>query len=125
LDAKFAQSGFVGPLHCVPLIVKDNFNTADMPTTAGSLSLKGSVPPSDGFQVRRLRDAGAVVLAKSNMAEFAWSPFETVSSILPGYTRNPYALDRVPAGSSGGAGGAVVAAFGAVGVVSRTRRCVP
>ena len=96
LDAKFAQSGFAGPLHCVPLIVKDNFNTADMPTTAGSLSLKGSVPPRDAFQVRKLREAGALVLAKSNMAEFAWSPFETVSSILPGYTRNPYALDRVP-----------------------------
>lgn len=120
LDAKFAQSGFAGPLHCVPLIVKDNFNTADMPTTAGSLSLKGSVPPSDAFQVRRLRDAGAVVLAKSNMAEFAWSPFETVSSILPGYTRNPYALDRVPAGSSGGTAAAIAANFGAVGLGTDT-----
>jgi Asp-tRNA(Asn)/Glu-tRNA(Gln) amidotransferase A subunit family amidase len=115
LDTKFAQSGFVGPLHCVPLIVKDNFNTADMPTTAGSLSLKGSIPASDAFQVRKLREAGALVLAKSNMAEFAWSPFETVSSILPGYTRNPYALDRVPAGSSGGTAAAVAADFGAVG----------
>jgi len=64
----------------VPLIVKDNFNTADMPTTAGSLSLKGSIPASDAFQVRKLREAGALVLAKSNMAEFAWSPFETVSA---------------------------------------------
>jgi amidase len=120
LDAKFAQSGFAGPLHCVPLIVKDNFNTTDMPTTAGSLSLKGSVPPSDAFQVRKLREAGAVVLAKSNMAEFAWSPFETVSSILPGYTRNPYALDRVPAGSSGGTAAAIAADFGAVGLGTDT-----
>ena len=80
----------------MPLIVKDNFNTADMPRTAGSLSLKGSVPPVDAFQVRKLREAGAVILAKSNMPEFAWSPFETVSSILPGYTRNPYALDPRP-----------------------------
>src|SRR5215472_12151847 len=120
LDAKFAQSGMSGPLHCVPLIVKDNFNTADMPTTAGSLSLKGSVPPSDAFQVRRLREAEAVVLAKSNMAEFAWSPFETVGSILPGYTRNPYALDRVPAGSSGGTAAAVAANFGAVGLGTDT-----
>ena len=120
LDAKFAQSGFAGPLHCVPLIVKDNFNTADMPTTAGSLSLKGSVPPSDAFQVRKLREAGALVLAKSNMAEFAWSPFETVSSILPGYTRNPYALDRVPAGSSGGTAAAIAANFGAVGLGTDT-----
>ena len=120
LDAKFAQSGFAGPLHCVPLIVKDNFNTADMPTTAGSLSLKGSVPPRDAFQVRKLREAGALVLAKSNMAEFAWSPFETVSSILPGYTRNPYALDRVPAGSSGGTAAAIAANFGVVGLGTDT-----
>src|SRR5438270_3792552 len=111
---------FCRPLHCVPLIVKDNFNTADMPTTAGSLSLKGSIPASDAFQVRKLREAGAVVLAKSNMAEFAWSPFETVSSILPGYTRNPYALDRVPAGSSGGTAAAIAANFGAVGLGSDT-----
>jgi len=120
LDAKFAQSGFTGPLHCLTLIVKDNFNTADMPTTAGSLSLKGSIPPSDAFQVRRLREAGAVVLAKSNMAEFAWSPFETVGSLLPGYTRNPYALDRVPAGSSGGTAAAVAADFGAAGLGTDT-----
>jgi amidase len=120
LDAKFARSGISGPLSCVPLIVKDNFNTADMPTTAGSLSLKGSIPTSDAFQVRKLREAGALVLAKSNMAEFAWSPFETVSSVLPGYTRNPYALDRVPAGSSGGTAAAVAASFGAVGLGSDT-----
>jgi Asp-tRNA(Asn)/Glu-tRNA(Gln) amidotransferase A subunit family amidase len=120
LDAKFARSGFAGPLHCVPLIVKDNFNTADMPTTAGSLSLKGSIPASDAFQVRKLREAGALVLAKSNMAEFAWSPFETVSSMLPGYTRNPYALDRVPAGSSGGTAAAVAASFGAAGLGTDT-----
>ena len=120
LDTKFARSGMSGPLHCVPLIVKDNFNTADMPTTAGSLSLKGSIPGSDAFQVRKLREAGALVLAKSNMAEFAWSPFETVSSILPGYTRNPYALDRVPAGSSGGTAAAIAANFGAVGLGTDT-----
>jgi Asp-tRNA(Asn)/Glu-tRNA(Gln) amidotransferase A subunit family amidase len=60
------------------------------------------VPASDAFQARKLREAGALVLANANMAEFAWSPFETVGSLLPGYTRNPYALDRVPAGSSGG-----------------------
>jgi Asp-tRNA(Asn)/Glu-tRNA(Gln) amidotransferase A subunit family amidase len=120
LDAKFARSGFAGPLHCVPLIVKDNFNTADMPTTAGSLSLKGSIPASDAFQVRKLREAGALVLAKSNMAEFAWSPFETVGSLLPGYTRNPYALDRVPAGSSGGTAAAIAANFGTVGLGTDT-----
>jgi len=68
LDARFARSGVVGPLHCVPMIVKDNYDTADMPTTAGSLSLKGSIPPRDAFMVRKLREAGAIVLAKSNLA---------------------------------------------------------
>src|SRR5215471_5145415 len=120
LDARLEQSGPAGPLHCVPVIVKDNYDTVDMPTSAGSLSLKGSVPPRDAFQVRKLREAGALMLAKSNMAEFAWSPFETVSSVLPGYTRNPYALDRVPAGSSGGTAAAVAANFGAVGLGTDT-----
>jgi Asp-tRNA(Asn)/Glu-tRNA(Gln) amidotransferase A subunit family amidase len=120
LDARFAQSGLVGPMHCVPVIVKDNFETVDMPTAAGSLSLKDSAPPRDAFIVRRLREAGAVMLAKSNMAEFAWSPMETVNSLLPGHTRNPYALDRVPAGSSGGTAAAVAASFGAVGLGTDT-----
>ena len=120
LDARFARSGPVGPLHCVPMIVKDNYDTADMPTTAGSLSLKGSIPPRDAYMVRKLREAGAIVLAKSNLAEFARSPYETVSSILPGHTRNPYALDRVPAGSSGGTAAAVAASFGAAGLGTDT-----
>ena len=120
LDARFAQSGVVGPLHCVPMIVKDNYDTADMPTTAGSLSLKGSIPPRDAFMVRKLRAAGAIVLAKSNLAEFARSPYETVNSLLPGHTRNPYALDRVPAGSSGGTAAAVAASFGAAGLGTDT-----
>jgi amidase len=120
LDAKFAQSGPAGPLHCVPVIVKDNYDTVDMPTAAGSLSLKGSIPLHDAFQVRKLREAGALMLAKSNMAEFAWSPFETVGSLVPGYTRNPYALDRVTAGSSGGTAAAVAASFGAAGLGTDT-----
>jgi len=70
--------------------------------------------------VRKLREAGAIVLAKSNMAEFAWSPFETVGSLLPGYTKNPYDLNRVPAGSSGGTAAAVAANFGKVGLVTDT-----
>jgi amidase len=120
LDARFAQSGVVGPLHCVPMIVKDNYDTADMPTTAGSLSLRESIPPRDAFMVRKLREAGAIILAKSNLAEFARSPYETVNSLLPGHTRNPYALDRVPAGSSGGTAAAVAASFGAVGLGTDT-----
>ena len=96
LDAQFAQTGTDRP-RCIASrsIVKDNYDTTDMPTSAGSLSLKGSIPDRDAFLVRKLREAGAIMLAKSNMAEFAWSPFETVGSLLPGYTRNPYALDRV------------------------------
>src|SRR5437762_705258 len=120
LDARFALSGPVGPLHCVPLIVKDNYETRDMPTSAGSLSLKGVMSKTDAFQITKLREAGAIMLAKSNMAEFAFDPMETVNSLLPGYTRNPYALDRVTAGSSGGTAAAVAANFGAVGLGTDT-----
>jgi Asp-tRNA(Asn)/Glu-tRNA(Gln) amidotransferase A subunit family amidase len=120
LDARFANSGFVGPLHCVPMIIKDNYDVVGFATTAGSLSLKDSMPLRDAFQIRKLREAGALILAKSNMAEFATSPFETIGSLLPGYTRNPYALDRVPAGSSGGTAAAVAASFGAAGLGTDT-----
>jgi Asp-tRNA(Asn)/Glu-tRNA(Gln) amidotransferase A subunit family amidase len=120
LDRRYAQSGPVGPLHCVPTIVKDNFETIGLQSAAGSLSLRGFVSNKDAFQVKRIKDAGALVLAKSNMAEFAFSPYETVNSILPGYTRNPYALDRVTAGSSGGTAAAVAANLGAVGLGSDT-----
>jgi len=120
LDARFRREGLTGPLHCIPVIVKDNFETVDLPTTAGSLSLQGFVSNKDAFLVRRIRDAGAIVLAKSNMAEFAFSPYETVNSILPGYTRNPYATDRVTAGSSGGTAAAVAANLGEVGLGTDT-----
>ena len=120
LDARFQRGGLTGPLHCIPMIVKDNFETVDLPTTAGSLSLQGFVSTRDAFMVRRIRDAGAIVLAKSNMAEFAFSPYETVNSILPGYTKNPYALDRVTAGSSGGTAAAVAANLGEVGLGTDT-----
>ena len=120
LDRRFAQSGLTGPLHCVPAIVKDNFETIGLQSADGSLSLKGFVSNKDAFLVKRIKDAGAIVLAKSNMAEFAFSPYETVNSMLPGYTHNPYALDRVTAGSSGGTAAAVAANFGAIGLGSDT-----
>jgi Asp-tRNA(Asn)/Glu-tRNA(Gln) amidotransferase A subunit family amidase len=121
LDTRFARERqLVGPLHCVPMIVKDNFETRDLPTTAGSLAFEGFRPDRDAFQVRRIREAGAIVLAKSNMAELAFSPYETVSSILPGYTKNPYALDRVTAGSSGGTAAAVASSMGAAGLGTDT-----
>jgi Asp-tRNA(Asn)/Glu-tRNA(Gln) amidotransferase A subunit family amidase len=120
LDAVARSGRALGALHCIPMIVKDNMQTHDLPTNAGSLSFQGWVPRKDAFQVRRVREAGAVVLAKSNMAEFAFSPYETVSSVLPGYSKNPYALDRVTAGSSGGTAASITASFGAVGLGTDT-----
>jgi amidase len=120
LDRRFRQSGPVGPMHCVPVLVKDNYETIDMPTTAGSLSLKGMMTGADAFVVKRLRDAGAVMIAKSNMAEFAFSPVETVNSIIPGYTRNPYDTSRVTAGSSGGSAAGAAANFAAIALASDT-----
>jgi Asp-tRNA(Asn)/Glu-tRNA(Gln) amidotransferase A subunit family amidase len=121
LDAALARTGrLTGPLHGIPFIVKDNYDTHDMPTTAGSASLAGSRPADDAFPVRRIRQAGAIVLAKSNLAEFAFTPFETVGSMLPGHTFNPYALNRVPAGSSGGTAAAVAANLGLVGLGTDT-----
>ena len=120
LDRRYRAGGFVGPLHCIPMIVKDNMQATGMPTTAGSLSFEGWMPKKDAFEVRRIREAGAIVLAKSNMAEFAFSPYETVSSILPGYTKNPYKLDRVTAGSSGGTAAGVASSFGTLGLGTDT-----
>jgi amidase len=120
LDRRFRQSGPVGSMHCVPVLVKDNYETIDMPTTAGSLSLKEMMTGRDAFVVKRLREAGAVMIAKSNMAEFAFSPVETVNSILPGYTRNPYDMSRVTAGSSGGSAAGTAANFATLGLASDT-----
>jgi len=119
LDEEFKRTGKLGPLHGIPTIVKDNYDTKDLQTTGGSLALKGSTPPDDAYQVRELRETGAIVLAKSNMAEWAFNPYVTVSSIA-GITRNPYDLERVPAGSSGGTAAAVAANLGAVGLGTDT-----
>lgn len=120
LDRRYAARGAVGPLHCIPLIVKDNFETVGLQTTGGSLALEGWTPLQDATMVKQVKDAGAIVLAKSNLAEWAFTPYETVSSILPGYTKNPYALDRVTAGSSGGTAAAVAAGFGTLGLGTDT-----
>ena len=119
LDARFRRSGLTGPLHCVPAIVKDNYETIGLQSADGSLALQGFVSDKDAYLVQRIKAAGAIVLAKSNMAEFAFSPLETVNSIL-GTTKNPYALDRVLAGSSGGTAAAVAANFGLIGLGSDT-----
>jgi len=120
MDRRFAQAGLSGPLHCVPMIVKDNFETKGLQTSNGALVFAGYQPKEDASLVARVKAAGAIVLAKSNMAEWAFSPVETISSILPGYTKNPYALDRSTAGSSGGTAASIAASFGLVGFGSDT-----
>lgn len=112
----------VGSLHCVPVILKDNYNTADMPTTGSSSSLEGMQPSEDAFSVARMREAGALILAKSNLQEFAMGG-NTVSS-LGGQTLNPYDLGRTPGGSSGGTGAAIAANFGMIGTGSDTGQSI-
>ena len=118
LDGKLSRSGLVGPLHGIPILLKDNIDTADLPTTAGSVCLAKHQPQQDAFLVKRLKAAGAIVLAKVNLHEFAvWG--ETVSS-LKGQTLNPYDLTRTPGGSSGGTGAGVAAGFGVAGIGTDT-----
>jgi amidase len=102
LDRKLQQSGSLsGPLHGIPVLIKDNLDTFDMPTTAGVLGLAQSVPPDDAFVVQRLRDAGAIILGKTNLMELGVSQTESRSS-LGGSTANPYDRTRSSLGSSGG-----------------------
>jgi amidase len=117
LDAERKSKGPRSPLHGIPVALKDNFDTADLPTTGGSVLLEGSVPPDDAFVVRKLREAGAIVLAKVNMSEFASG---AALSSLGGQTLNPHDLTRTPSGSSGGTGAAVAAAFAVFGLGTDT-----
>jgi amidase len=118
LDRERASKGPRGPLHGIPVIVKDNYNTADMQTTAGTMALLGFVPKTDAFQVRKLREAGAVIVGKSNLHELA-SGITTVGSAF-GQTLNPYDPSRNPGGSSGGTGAAIAASLAAAGMGSDT-----
>ena len=118
LDDERREGEIRGPLHGIPVILKDNFDTADMPTTGGSIALAGFIPPDDGYQVRKLREAGAVFVGKSNLHELARG-ITTISS-LGGQTLNPYDPERNPGGSSGGTGAAIAASFAAVGMGSDT-----
>ena len=117
LDAERRANGPRSPLHGIPIVLKDNIDTADLPTTAGSSLLAGSIPADDAFLVRKLREAGAIILAKLNMSEFASGG--AISS-LGGPTRNPHDLVRSPAGSSGGTGASIAAAFAQVGLGTDT-----
>lgn len=119
LDAEFRKTGkLVGPLHCIPFAVKDNYNTTDLPTSGGNILLKDSKPSVESTVTQRVRAAGGIVLLKANMHEFALGG-TTVSS-RQGQTKNPYDLTRTPGGSSGGTGAAVAANFVTVGLGSDT-----
>jgi amidase len=124
LDAERRAGRARGPLHGIPVVVKDNLDTADrMTTTAGSLALEGSLPARDATVARRLRDAGAILLAKANLSE--WANFRSDKgssgwSARGGQCRNPYALDRNPGGSSAGSGAAVSANLAAAAIGTET-----
>jgi amidase len=117
LDAAFQASGFVGPLHGIPVLVKDEVDTAGMPTTMGTLVFKDYRPTRDAFVVEKLREAGAIILGKTTLSEFAAG--DTYGSMF-GATRNPYDLARTVGGSSGGSGAAVAASFSAVALGEET-----
>jgi amidase len=124
LDRERKQKGQRGPLHGIPVLIKDNIDTADrMTTTAGSLALEGSIPLRDSFVAQRLREAGAVILGKTNLSE--WANFRSTHSSSGwsgrgGQARNPYVLDRNPCGSSSGSGAATSANFAAISVGTET-----
>ncbi|MEY4635189.1 MAG: hypothetical protein RJA55_987 [Acidobacteriota bacterium] len=118
LDRERAEKGVRGPLHGIPVVIKDNYDTADMPTSGGNLGLATMQPAADAFQVRKLREAGAVILGKTTMHELA-AGITNISS-LTSQTRNPYDLMRVPGGSSGGTGAAIGASLAAAGMGSDT-----
>jgi amidase len=118
-DRSFAATHTLPPLGGIAVLIKDNYDTQGLQTTGGSLAMRGFVPASDATMVARLRAAGAILLAKTNMAEWAFSPYLTASSIA-GITRNPYDLTRVPAGSSGGTAAGVAASLGECGLGTDT-----
>ena len=121
LDAALKSTGkLVGPLHGIPVIVKDNIDTSDMPTSYDVALFKDFIPRKDAFIVGRLRAAGAIILAKSSLSELAMGLADTINSVLPGFTRNPYSTAYASGGSSGGTGVAIAANLGAVGIGTDT-----
>ena len=121
LDAALRTNGALsGPLHGVPVIVKDNLDTVDMPTTSGVAFFRNFVPDHDAFVVARLRSAGAIVLAKASLSELSMGLADSINSVLPGFTRNPYNTAYASGGSSGGTAVALAANFGTVGLGTDT-----
>jgi len=117
LDRERKAKGRRSPLHGIPVVLKDNVDTRDLPTTAGSFALAGSHPPDDAFIVKKFREAGAIILAKLNMSELASGA--TMSSV-GGASLNPHDVDRTPSGSSGGTGVAIAAGYAPVGIGTDT-----
>jgi Asp-tRNA(Asn)/Glu-tRNA(Gln) amidotransferase A subunit family amidase len=121
LDAALRETGrLVGPLHGIPVLVKDNYDVAGLQTTGGSAALKGWVPAEDAVVVAKIRAAGGIILAKTTMSEWARGGFDNINSVLPGFARNPYNTAHATGGSSGGTGGGLAASFGVVGLGSDT-----
>ena len=136
LDAERKAGKVRGPLHGIPIILKDNYDTFDLPTTGGSQLLAGSIPPNDAFVVKKLRDAGAIIIAKVNLSEWAGGGGSVGGTTDPeirkkgavpngfssmgGQTRNPHDLTRGPAGSSGGTGAGIAAVFAQFGMGTDT-----
>src|SRR4051794_8144113 len=121
LDRTFAATGrFKGPLHGIPVLVKDNYDVAGLQTTGGSAALLGWTPARDSTVVAKLRAAGAIILAKTTMSEWARGGFDNINSVLPSFARNPYNTAYATGGSSGGTGSGLAASFGVVGLGSDT-----
>jgi amidase len=121
LDAAFKASGkLAGPLHGVPVLIKDNYDVAGVQTTGGSAALIGWIPQKDSTAVAKLRAAGAIILAKTTMTEWARGGYDNINSVLPGFARNPYNTAYATGGSSGGTGNGVAASFGVAGLGSDT-----
>jgi Asp-tRNA(Asn)/Glu-tRNA(Gln) amidotransferase A subunit family amidase len=121
LDALLKTTGkLIGPLHGIPVIVKDNIDVAGLPMTSGFQGWTNYIPPSDATIVKKIREAGGIILAKSSLSEFAFSLDDNINSVMPGFVRNPYNTAFESGGSSGGTGASVAANFGAVGIGSDT-----
>ncbi len=121
LDTHWQKTGtMVGPLHGIPVLVKDNYDAAGLQTTVGSSALIGWVPAKDSTTVVKLRAAGAIILAKTTMSEWARGGLDNINSVLPGFARNPYNTAYATGGSSGGTGAGLAASFGVLGLGSDT-----
>jgi len=121
LDAAVASSGkLAGPLHGIPVLVKDNYDVAGLQTTGGSAALLGWIPERDASVIARIKAAGGIVLAKTTMSEWARGGIDNINSVLPGFARNPYNTAYATGGSSGGTGSGLAASFGVVGLGSDT-----